>query len=51
MEFEILLYLITNKGKVISSEELFEKVWKEKYFDSNNTCLLYTSTTNKDIQY
>ena len=41
MEFEILLYLITNKGKVISSEELFEKVWKEKYFDSNNTVMVH----------
>lgn len=41
MEFEILLYLITNKGNVISSEELFEKVWKEKYFDSNNTVMVH----------
>ena len=41
MEFEILLYLITNKGKVVSSEELFEKVWKEKYFDSNNTVMVH----------
>lgn len=41
IEFEILLYLITNKGKVISSEELFEKVWKEKYFDSNNTVMVH----------
>ena len=40
-EFEILLYLITNKGNVISSEELFEKVWKEKYFDSNNTVMVH----------
>ena len=41
IEFDILLYLITNKGKVISSEELFEKVWKEKYFDSNNTVMVH----------
>lgn len=41
LEFEILLYLANNKGKVISSEELFEKVWKEKYFDSNNTVMVH----------
>lgn len=41
LEFDILFYLITNKGKVISSEELFEKVWKEKYFDSNNTVMVH----------
>ncbi len=41
IEFEILLYLASNRGKVISSEELFEKVWKEKYFDSNNTVMVH----------
>lgn len=41
MEFEILLYFASNRGKVISSEELFEKVWKEKYFDSNNTVMVH----------
>lgn len=41
IEFDILLYLATNKGKVVSSEELFEKVWKEKYFDSNNAVMVH----------
>ena len=41
MEFDILLFLATNRGKVISSEELFENVWKEKYFDSNNTVMVH----------
>ena len=41
MEFEILLYLAENRGKVILSEELFEKVWKEKYLDSNNTVMVH----------
>ena len=40
-EFEILLYLANNKGKVVTSEELFEKVWKEKYLDSNNTVMVH----------
>ncbi len=41
IEFDILLYLAENRGKVISSEELFEKVWKEKYLDSNNTVMVH----------
>ena len=41
IEFDILLYLANKKGIVVSSEELFEKVWKEKYFDSNNTVMVH----------
>lgn len=41
LEFDILLYLAQNKGKVVSSEELFEKVWKEKYLENNNTVMVH----------
>lgn len=41
IEFSILWYLCENRGKVISSEELFENVWGEKYFDSNNTVMVH----------
>ncbi len=41
LEFNILLYLANNRGHVVSSEELFEKVWKEKYLDSNNTVMVH----------
>lgn len=41
LEFDILLYLFLNKGNVVSSEELFEKVWKEKYLDNNNTVMVH----------
>ena len=41
LEFDILLYLATNRGHVVGSEELFEKVWKEKYLDSNNTIMVH----------
>ena len=40
-EFEILLYLAKHQGQVVSSEELFLKVWKEKYLDSNNTIMVH----------
>lgn len=40
-EFSILWLLCENRGKVISSEEIFEKVWGEKYLDSNNTVMVH----------
>ena len=41
LEFDILLYLAISRGKVVSSEELFEKVWKEKYLENNNTVMVH----------
>ena len=39
LEFSILWYLCRNRGRVVSSEELFEAVWGERYMDSNNTVM------------
>ena len=42
IEFDILWLLCENRGKVISSEELFKQVWKEEYFkNSNNTVMVH----------
>lgn len=41
LEFSILLYLFQKRGNVVTSEELFEHVWKEKYLDSNNTVMAH----------
>lgn len=41
IEFEILWLLCENQGKVVSSEELFEKIWGEKYLDCNNTVMVH----------
>ncbi len=40
MEFSILWYLCENKGRVVSSEELFEAVWGEKYLESSNNTVM-----------
>ena len=40
-EFDILYLMASNKGRVFSSEEIFEKVWKEKYLDNNNTVMVH----------
>lgn len=41
IEFEILWYLCEHQGSVVSSEELFEAVWGEQYFNSNNTVMAH----------
>ncbi|MCB6992507.1 VanR-ABDEGLN family response regulator transcription factor [bacterium 210820-DFI.6.37] len=41
-EFSIIWTLAENQGRVITSEELFNKVWQEKYFEnSNNTVMVH----------
>lgn len=41
IEFNILIYLLENKGRIVSAEELFEAVWKEKYLNANNTVMVH----------
>ncbi len=41
IEFSILWYLCENRGRVTSSEELFENVWGEKFLDNNNTVMAH----------
>ena len=42
IEFDILWILCENRGQVISSEQLFEQVWHEKYYkQSNNTVMVH----------
>ncbi len=41
-EFEILKILCENLGKVVSSEDLFQRVWKEKYYENaSNTVMVH----------
>lgn len=49
-EFNILWYLCTHQGKVVSSEELFEAVWGEKYLDSNNTVMAHIARLREKMK-
>lgn len=49
IEFNILFYLLENRGRVISSEELFEAIWKEKYFDANNTVMAHIARIREKL--
>lgn len=48
-EFDILWYLCEHRGKVVSSEELFEAVWKEKYLDNNNTVMTHIARIREKL--
>lgn len=50
IEFSILLYLCENRGKVVSSEELFESVWGEKYIDNNNTVMAHIGRLREKLK-
>lgn len=50
IEFSVLWYLCENKGKVISSEELFEAVWGEKYLDNNNTVMVHVARLREKMK-
>ena len=50
LEFEVLLLLASNRGRVFSAEELFERVWKEKYFQSNNTVMVHIRKIREKIE-
>ena len=49
IEFSILWYLCEKRGSVVSSEELFEAVWGEKYMDSNNTVMSHIARLREKL--
>ena len=49
IEFSILWYLCERRGRVVSSEELFEAVWGEKYLDNNNTVMAHIARLREKL--
>ncbi|MFZ8764332.1 VanR-ABDEGLN family response regulator transcription factor [Enterococcus diestrammenae] len=49
LEFKILWYLCVHAGAVVSSEELFEQVWGEKYLDNNNTVMAHIARLREKL--
>lgn len=50
-EFSILWVLCANRGRVVSSEELFREVWGDKYFsNSNNTVMVHIRHLREKMQ-
>ncbi|MBD2872664.1 response regulator transcription factor [Paenibacillus arenilitoris] len=49
-EFGILHLLAGQPGRVFSAEDIFQQVWKEKYFDSNNTVMVHISKLRDKLE-
>ncbi|NGP45909.1 response regulator transcription factor [Bacillaceae bacterium SIJ1] len=49
-EFDILHLMAQHPGRVYSAENLFEHVWKESYYSSNNTVMVHISNLRDKIE-
>ena len=46
----ILKLLMSNPGKVFSTEEIFEGVWNEKMFEANNTVMVHIRRLREKVE-
>ncbi|MEK8130118.1 response regulator transcription factor [Paenibacillus filicis] len=50
IEFGILKLLASHPGRVFSSEDIFEKIWKEKYMESSNSVTVHMSRLRDKLE-
>ena len=41
IEFDLLYLLASHPGQVFATDDIFEKVWKEKSFEMSNTVMAH----------
>lgn len=49
-EFEILALLMSNKGKVYTSEIIYNKIWKEEYFKNDNSVITHIRNLREKLE-
>lgn len=49
-EFDILLLLAKNRGMVFSMEKIYEAVWKEEFFESDNTVMVHIRKIREKLE-
>lgn len=49
-EYDILMLLSHNRGRVYSAENIYKEIWKEKYFDGNNTVMAHMWRLREKIE-
>ncbi|MCD2348723.1 response regulator transcription factor [Clostridium guangxiense] len=49
-EFDILEFLARNKGIVFSIEKIYEKVWGEEFYKSDNTVMVHITKIREKIE-
>ncbi|CAH1207460.1 MULTISPECIES: response regulator transcription factor [Paenibacillus] len=48
-EFDILYLLASHPGQVFAAEDIFQKVWKEKSYEGNNTVMVHISNLREKV--
>lgn len=48
-EYELLLYMVINKGIVLSREKLLRKIWNVEYYEGNRTVDTYIKQLRKKV--
>ena len=49
-EFDILEVLAINRGRVLSTEQIYEKVWNEPFYNSENTVAVHIRNIREKIE-
>lgn len=49
-EFKILFFLASHAGQVFSTDEIFEAVWGEKFYEANNTVMVHIRRIREKIE-
>ncbi|MDR6550920.1 response regulator transcription factor [Paenibacillus qinlingensis] len=49
-EFEILYLLAVHPGRVFGAEEIFQLIWQENYYFSNNTVMVHISNLRDKLE-
>ncbi len=49
-EFKILYFLASNAGEVFSTDQIFEAVWQEKFYEANNTVMVHIRRIREKIE-
>lgn len=50
IEYNILLFLVKNKGKVFSIDQIYEQIWKEEAFGADNTVTVHIRHIREKIE-
>ena len=49
-EFDLLLYCVKNQGKILTKQQIYEKVWGEEYFYDDSNIMAIISRLRKKIE-
>ena len=50
IEYNILLFLVQNKGKVFSIDQIYEQIWKEEAYGADNTVTVHIGHIREKIE-